>query len=149
MVRQKVKVGEFSTIAKKYKHYLWHFVQKKQNQTRLTCFSYFDETNHAGSTNPLTSLIDKLDLPYFESYTEESIDFLMDTNIHASNLYKPVFDPIEYVYRRQFYTPILCSFNHYNRVSCTLNYCYCPEGFIQVIGDLDFKYVLDLESKLD
>lgn len=149
MIREKVTVKDFSTIAKEHKHYLWHFVQKKQNKTRLAYYSYFDETNHSGHPNPMIPFVDKLDLPYFESYTEESIDFLMDTNIHGDKLYRPVFDPVEYVYRRQFYSPIFSSFNHYNRVSCTLNYCYCPEGFIQVIADLDLKYVLDLESKLD
>jgi hypothetical protein len=149
MVREKVTVKDFPSIAKEYQHYVWHFVQKEQNKTRLTYFSYFDKKNKSGFENPLIPFIDKLDLPYFESYAEESIDFLMDTNIHGNMLFKPTFDPIEFVYRRQFYTPIFASFYHYNRVSCTLNYCYCPEGFVQVIGDLDFKYVLDLESKLD
>lgn len=148
MVREKVKVEDFRRIGKEYKHYVWHFVQKEQNLTRLSHFSYFDDKGVLDKPNPMIPFVDLLNLPYFESYTEESIDFLMDCNIHGSALFKPVYDPYEFVYRRQFYSPIFSSFNHYNMVSNTINYCYCAEGFINVISDLDIQYIMDIESKL-
>lgn len=148
MLREKVTVKDFSSIAKTYKHYVWHFIQKKQNRTRLTFYSYFDKTHIQHRDHVLVSLIDSLNLPYFESYTEESIDFLMDCNIHGSNLYKPTYDPIEYIHRRRFYTPLFAGFNHYNLVNSTLNFCYCPEGLVNVVAQMDMKYIFDLESKI-
>ena len=144
MIKEVAKIEDFKKIAKEHKHFLWHFLQKDQEETNIAIFSYFEKTNKTGVENILHSIIDNIDIPYFESYTEESIDFLIESKIDSRILYKPQYDPTFYLHRKHYYTPMLVGFNHYNKISSTLDYCYCVEGACNVIADLDPKYLLGL-----
>lgn len=149
MIIEKVTVKDFDYIAKTYKHYLWHFLQKEQYKTRLQYFSYFDKKSFEGLDNPIIPFVDNLEIPYFESYAEESYDFLMDNRISGKLLYQPRFDSHFYLYKRQFYTPIMIGFEHYTKISATTDFCYCGEGFSKVLLELDPLYLLNMAEKLD
>lgn len=148
MIREKVEVKDFKKIAKEHKHFIWHFLQKEQSKTPLFFFSYFDEKNDFGEKNPIKLFVDNLRIPYFESYCEDSVDFLIDAGIDGKIIFNPRFDPYYFLYRRQFYTPMILGFNHFTKISSTTNYCYCSDGLASVIGDLNPEYLLDLNSKL-
>lgn len=147
MIREKVDVKDFNKIAKEHKHFIWHFLLKKQSKTTLGLFSFFEERNEIGVPNPLGFFLKNLDIPYFESYTEDSIDFLIDCGISAKLLYVPKYHPSHYYPRREMYNPVILGFNHYSKVSSTFNpgYCYCIEGLTNIVMDLDPSYILNLE----
>jgi len=144
MIRERVDVKDFKKIAKEHKHFLWHFLQKNQESSTLTFFSYFLDKNEIELPNLLKQIVDLFDIPYFESYTEDSMDFLYDVGIKTSLLYKPQFVPTFYIPREQFFHSSILGFNHYSMVSSTMKYCYCPEGLTNVVMDLDPQYVLNL-----
>ena len=73
MIREKVTCGDYFKLAKENEFFLWHFVQKKQNEGTLVLSTILEETKE---TNQLPLILDNIDIPYFESYTEDSIDFL-------------------------------------------------------------------------
>ena len=135
MIKEVAKIEDFKKIAKEHKHFLWHFLKKDQSKTNLGILSYFDKINDIGYENSLYSIISGLEIPYFESYTEESIDFLIDSKIDGRLLFRPEFHPSFYIPQKHFYTSLIVGFNHYNKVSSTLDYCYCVEGACSVIAD--------------
>ena len=144
MIRERVSVKDFKKIAKEHKYFLWHFLMKEQENTTAGFYSYFLEKNMYGVPNSLKLLIDKIDIPYFESYTQESMDFLYDVGINVSILYKPDFIKGIYYPRERYYHPIIIGFNHYTRVSSTTNYCYCVEGVTNILLDLNPELILNV-----
>lgn len=144
-VREIVTVNDYRKIASTHEHYIWHFLQKKQNTTNLVLFSYFEEHENPMTINSTRELLNMVDIPYFESYTEDSMDFLMDFGFTQEQLYTPVYNnPIpKYQARNYWYNPIILSFNKYKMVSSTKRVCYCAEGFMDLIMELSPKYLID------
>ena len=89
MIRQEVSVKDFYKIAKDNEYFLWHFLQKEQESTRLLIWSIFKENKviHQDIDNALVHILDKINIPYFESYVEDSIDFLMDMGLDSKLLW--------------------------------------------------------------
>lgn len=143
-IREKVSVTEFHKIASTHENYIWHFLQKKQNTSIITLFSYFDEHENPMTINATKEVFDKIDIPYFESYTEDSVDFLMDLGFPIDSIYKPIYNnPIAKFSTRNFwYNPIIVSFNKFKMVNSTKKVCYCVEGLIEIIMELNPEYVL-------
>lgn len=145
-VRKKVKVENFKEMASTHEHYIWHFLQKKQNESDLGLFSYFDEPNEVYKINHTKYIFDGIEIPYFESYTEESMDFLMDFNISHSTLFVPHQKKIVKE-QHQKYIPLFLGFNKYKLIGGSYQVCYCPEYLVELIYKLNPDYVLN--SKLD
>ena len=89
MIRQEVSVKDFYKIAKENEYFLWHFLQKGQELTKLSLWSIFKENTAVNKDfdNALIHILDKINIPYFESYTEDSIDFLMDIGLDGKLLW--------------------------------------------------------------
>ena len=135
MIRQEVSVKDFYKIAKENEYFLWHFLQKGQELTKLSLWSIFKENKviHQDVENALVHILDKINIPYFESYAEDSIDFLMDMGFSGKLLYNPVpgsFGPKHY----RFYQPIVMGFHKGKMIANTTEFCYCAEGILDVIG---------------
>jgi hypothetical protein len=144
MVREIVTIEDYQRIAKENEYFLWHFVQKNQQNNSLAMFSIFTDEK---KENTLLPVIDKIDIPYFESYTEESIDFLINLGLSASNLWKTPPSNQKYIPQEYYYSPVILTFHKSLFKNSTFETCYCFEGLIELIGLLNPKFLLD--SKLD
>jgi hypothetical protein len=151
MVREIVTIKDYHRIAKENEYFLWHFVQKNQENNDLAMYSLFiDEKTKKNKEkeNDLLAVLDKIDIPYFESYSEDSIDFLINLGLPADSLWKiPPTAHERYVPRDYYYSPIILGFHKSLFKKSTFETCYCFQGLIDLIGLLNPKFLLD--SKLD
>lgn len=141
--RKIVKVTDFHTIARNNEYFIWHFLQKNQTKGALALFSYFDDAptdKHGVVIHMLKYIIDEIQIPYFESYTEESMDFLMGLGYSADFLYKIPKTPA----KREFYfSPIFLGFNRFKMVGSSAEKCYCHETLVELIMKVNPQYILD------
>lgn len=144
MIREKVKIENFFSIAKQHEYFLWHFLQKDQHLNRLAIYSIFDSVNQdVLHVNHLNYILDKVDIPYFESYTEESIEFLMGLGYKGTYLFRPTYSEKIFHRREFFYNPILIGFNKFKYVKSTSEKCYCSDIIIDILYTLNPKFILD------
>jgi hypothetical protein len=130
MERKIITHTDFKEIGKNNDYFLWHFLQKDQEKNIFNIFSIFKEKED--SDNLLNEILEKLDISYYESYVEESIDFLISSGINQKIWEPPVNganpDP------KFLFKPVFLLYKGYNLKSSTFQTCYCPEGIIDMIG---------------
>jgi hypothetical protein len=137
----KVTHKDFMEIAKTHDYFLWHFLQKNQNDGGLLIRS-LTEGNNEGSSNQINLLLNEIQIPYFESYTEDSIDFLHELGIPYDNLWNPEFRFLNKG-RDTHYHPLVIGFKKFEKVSTTLEECYCVEGVVKVISKINPELILN------
>ena len=81
MERKIIKYTDFREIAKNNEYFLWHFLQKDQEKNIFDIFSIFKQKE--GSDNLLNNILENLNISYYESYVDESIDFLISSGIRT------------------------------------------------------------------
>jgi carbonic anhydrase len=86
MIREVISHKDFLRIGKENEFYIWHFLQKNQDKNLLSFSSVLEEKKEY---NELKVLLEHVDIPYFESYTEDSIDFLNNLGFSYKSLWKP------------------------------------------------------------
>lgn len=130
MERKIITYTDFKEIAKNNEYFLWHFLQKDQEKNIFNIFSIFKEKEN--SENYLTDILKKLDISYYESYVDESIDFLISSGINQK-IWEP---PIEGVIpdAKYLFKPVFLLYKGYTLKSSTFQTCYCVEGIIDMIG---------------
>ena len=130
MIREQVTVEDFNRISKENEYYLWHFV-KKEYVASLEIQSYFyDKTEKY----KLKTILDMVDIPFFESYTEDSVDFLINLGFSAKKFWSG----------GKEFAPIMIGFNKNRKVTSTQDgICYCTEGIIDIVYQLNPKFILD------
>jgi hypothetical protein len=137
MIRERVKVEDYERISRENEFYLWHFV-RKESTGPVMIFSYFEQ-KHSLRGHQLKGLLDKIDIPYFESYLEDSYDFLINLGISAKNLWIP---------ETNEFNTIILAFNKRRKVTSTFEgHCLCLEGVLDMIYLLNPQYILN--AKLD
>lgn len=139
----KVSHKDFFNIARENDFFLWHFLQKNQNDGDLTLRS-IEEGKNKNSYLPLNILLKELPIPYFESYTEDSIDFLHELGISYKNLWNPNFNFLIKTPDTHFH-PLVIGFKKFEKVETTLETCYCVEGVVKIIGKLSPDLILNHE----
>ena len=142
MIREKVTCGDYFKLAKENEFFLWHFVQKKQNENSLVLSSIFDGEKE---TNQMPLVLDNVDIPYFESYTEDCMDFLIGLGLNYKHLYQ---NKSRDVLREFKFSPVIIGFKKFTKISSTFNYCYCIDGVISVLNDLNPKFIEQLNKNL-
>ena len=140
MIREKVSHKDYFKMARENEYFLWHFLQKDQNEGSLAISTLIGDIKE---TNTLPFIIDNINIPYFESYTEDSIDFLMELGIRYENLYRNA--KIE---QKRKFSPVIIGFKKFTKISSTFDYCYCPDGVISILNDLDPKFIEELNNSL-
>jgi hypothetical protein len=147
MIRQEVLIKDFYRIAKENEYFLWHFLQKEQEATRLSIWSIFKENTAVNKDldNALIHILDKINIPYFESYTEDSIDFLMDIGLDGKLLWSSKNFKNWYVDKKYNFNPIIIGFKKGKIITSTFEEgnCYCNEGIIELIGKLNPEFLLN------
>lgn len=130
MIREKITVGDFDRISKEHEYYIWNFVSKNQEVNWPTIRPIFDfNEDKYFNPNKLVVLLETFDIPYFETYIEDSLEFLDTLGV-----------PLEKLNQRRikFFNPFLLSFNRRRLVNSTYNgFCYCPEGITDLLYDLN------------
>ena len=143
MIREKVTCSDYFKMAKENEFFLWHFVQKKQNENSLVLSSILDEDKE---TNQIQLILDSVDIPYFESYTEDCMDFLIGLGLNYKQLYQ---NKSRDVLREFKFSPVVIGFKKFTKISSTFDYCYCTNGVISVLNDLHPKFIEQLNNNLE
>jgi hypothetical protein len=87
----------------------------------------------------MVQFLEIFDVPYFESYANESIDFLDRLGAPLEKLRIPSEPDLK---------PCVLTFNHRRLVNATYNgYCLCPEGLTDLLYDLNPEFIYN--AKLD
>jgi hypothetical protein len=132
MIREKVNYTDFERISKENEFFLWNFVSKN---SKIAVRPFFEEEDYQ-NPNPLKSILEFISIPYFESEIEKNYDFVMN----LGNTFQKT------VYQKNMFYPVLIGFNRKRVVSSTYNSCYCVEGILEIIGDLNPQFILDANS---
>ncbi len=134
-----IEVKDFYRVGKSNQFWLWHFTTIEPNPS-LIIQPISQKHGDGGGFHAFKVLAEQLQIPIFESKTKESIDFLisLDPNIRIENLAIP-----------KGFAPIIIGFNYMRLVSSTQhpNKCYCPEGIVEIVAEMDFNLLSRL--KLD
>jgi len=139
MIREKVLVSDFKKISAEYPIFIWHFLQKEQRLVPFTLQSYFDDLESIlMKRNPLYETLQMVDIPYFESYLHESMDFLMDLGFDVTSIYHPKPEVVGAEHYKH-YTPLVAGFKNGQLISSTRDFCYCTDGLLEVISTLDIS----------
>ena len=139
----KVTHKDFFKLAKEHDYFLWHFLQKNQNEGRTVLRSIY-EGDDEDTINPLNILFKEINIPYFESYTEDSIDFLHELGIPYDKLWNPNFNFILKTNDTKFH-PLVIGFKKFEKIKTTLEVCYCLDGVLKIIGELNPDLILNHE----
>jgi len=152
MIREKVVVEDFKKIAKENEYFLWHFLMEDQYDTINSIWSIFDEKINPYTKEPevhqLKTLLSMTDVPYYESYVKDSVDFLINLGLRASDVYMirnpwPNLPP----HRRWYYVPVIVGFKRNRMVYNTneVGVCYCVEGAVETILKLNPELLSNIE----
>jgi len=144
MDRKIVTHTDFIEIGKKNDYFLWHFMQKKQEESQLSLWSIFKERH--GGLNGMSEILNSFNVPYYESYVEDSIDFLHELGIPYHMLWKPPVHPLTMIDRNYFFKPVVIGFKKFNKVYSTFDECYCVEGVIEVINKINPELILNYQG---
>lgn len=131
MIRKKITVNDFEKVANENEFFIWHFFNPNNNSIVIN--SIFLPPNPI-KPDALSEILRIIKVPYFETDSETAYDFLL-------NLGNPF---IENVYKLRIHNPVMVAFNRRRMVNHTFGpYCYCPEGIISLIGELNPQFILD------
>ena len=144
MERKVITVNDFQNVARNNEYFLWHFLQKNQENSTLSIYSYFKE--RINDENKVKELVDLVEIPYFESYVEDSIDFLNGLGIPYEKLWSSE-DPFNHITRNERFTPVIIGFNKFTNVLSTFDKCYCVKGILEIIEELNPKFLLSVDTE--
>lgn len=128
MIIEKVTYKEFDRISEEHEYYLWHFLSPDRDARTLR--SLLDEEDK-GKRNDLTQLFEFINIPYFESNTPESMDFLDRLGINPKLLWA----------KGHHFSPLIVGFKRKRMISSTLETCYCVEGVVDLIAKMDLELI--------
>jgi hypothetical protein len=142
MIRERVTVDDFEKIAKENEYFLWHFLMEDQHNTIMGLWSYFEDKIEPSNGEPVIHMVKTLlsmtDVPYYESYVKDSMDFLINLGLNGKNLHIlrnpwPHLPPNKNFH----YVPVVIGFKRKRMVRNTLQTCYCAEGITEIILELN------------
>ena len=132
MIREFITIDDFKRISTENEYFIWNFVREDILINDIEIKSYFYiKSNYE---NPLKIILMKIQIPYFESFTNENtFNFLKNFGISSNHL----------LVENQGFRPILIGFNRDKKICSTLDTCYCTEGIIETIYRLNPKFILE------
>lgn len=145
MERKIITINDFNDVARNNEYFLWHFLQKNQQKGGLVIQSYFKSDEN--SENKLKEIIDLVDIPYFESYTEDSVDFLHNVGGFDYNKIWNKDTPNTNEFKDVRFNPVLIGFKRFTKVSDTFKKCYCIDGILEIIADLNPEFLSKINTE--
>jgi hypothetical protein len=155
MIRERVTVNDFKRIAIENEYFLWHFLAKDQHKTNLTMWSIFESRcdsdsdsgcNSDDEFNSMDILLSMTNVPYFESYVEDSVDFLINLGLTGKEVYRlRNFHVGPTPQRKWNYVPVVIGFKRTRMVHNTHRTCYCADGVTEVLLKLNPELFSNIE----
>jgi hypothetical protein len=130
MIRKKVTIQDYERISQEHEYYLWHFVNKGGGKLNKTIFSVFDDYD-LRRQHRLKEFLEMCDIPYFESYIEDSLNFV-DNIVPLNSLWAS---------KRGEFNTLIMGFNRRRMITSTFHTCLCIEGITEVILKLNPKFI--------
>ena len=132
MIREKITINDYERISRENEYYIWHFV-RKTNMGNRAVYSIFDKPDfNPDYPHALREFLEICDIPYFESYVEDSVD-LLDNLIQLSRLLSKNDNKLN--------TCVL-GFNKRRMVTSTMDgHCLCVEGISEIIYELNPDFI--------
>lgn len=134
---KKISPDNFREIAQRNEYYLWSFLQREQDSSDLTFWSVFDSktSKKHRNENLLIDFLKVFPISLYESYVDESMDFLVDFGISPKILFKiPESHGLtKFEKRGTFYNPVVLLFKKYRMLDSTFNHCYSVEGMTEML----------------
>lgn len=127
-------ISEFERIARENEYFFWHFVSKDNLGVSIIPLGA-----DYGNGNSLELIREMLGVTIFQSFTEDSIDFLINLGL-----------PSKKIKQDKFFVPSFFGFKRRRMVDSTIRRCYCREGITEVIYNTNSKYFesfLSVEEK--
>ena len=119
-----VSVKDYQRICQENEYFFWHFVGKNHDKS----LSIKPVTNILGETfdSPLNEIQRALNITIYESFTEDSVDFLLNLGYKSDIIYQP---------KCGCFAPKFIGFKHGLKVAGIHAevVCYCTEGITEVI----------------
>lgn len=115
---QIIPISELNKIAKENEYFFWHFISKNHPGS-LSIQPIGSDYQEGNSLDEFKKL---LGIKIFQSYTEESVDFLIDMGFNQKRIWD-----------KGVYNPLFLGFNRLRLVDSTRNHCYCREGVSKII----------------
>jgi len=150
MIRERITVNDFKKIAKENEYFLWHFLMENQTDTHIGLWSFFDEKINSHTKEPeihqLKTLLSMTDVPYYESYVKDSMDFLINLGLNGKDLYilRNAWHGLPP--KKNFhYVPLVIGFKKTRMVYNTHQVCYCVEGITEIIMKLNPELLSNIE----
>ena len=139
MIREMVTVQDFDRISRENEYFIWHFLMN-DDFSQPTMRSIFSENEkHYRSPNKMIQFLEIFDVPYFESYIDDSMDFLDTLGV-----------PLQFLKsgegENRLINPFMLTFNRRRLVNATYNgFCVCASGITKLLYDLNPKFIENLD----
>ena len=119
-----VTVKDYQRICQENEYFFWHFVGKNHDKS----LSIKPVTNILGEIfdSPLNEIQKALNITIYESFTDESVDFLLNLGYKSDSIYQP---------KCGCFAPKFIGFKNGLKVAGIHAEvgCYCTEGITEVI----------------
>ena len=119
-----VTVKDYQRICQENEYFFWHFVGKNHDKS----LSIKPVTNILGEIfdSPLNEIQKALNITIYESFTDESVDFLLNLGYKSDSIYQP---------KCGCFAPKFIGFKNGLKVAGIHAevVCYCTEGITEVI----------------
>lgn len=133
MIRELVRVQDFERISRENEYFIWHFLMNDDYSQPAMRSIFSENEKHYRLPNRMIEFLEIFDVPYFESYANESIDFLDKLGVPLEKLR---------IKTKPDLNPLVLSFNHKRLVNATYNgFCLCPEGLTKLLHDLNPEFI--------
>ena len=127
-------ISEFEKVARENEYFFWHFVSKD-----VLGLSIIPLGADYGNGNSLELIRESLGVKIYQSFTEDSIDFLINLGL-----------PSKKIKDGAFYVPSFFGFHRRRMVESTIDHCYCREGITEIIFKTNpsfFESFLSIEEE--
>lgn len=127
-------ISEFEQVARENEYFFWHFVSKD-----VLGLSIIPLGADYGNGNSLELIRESLGVKIYQSFTEDSIDFLINLGL-----------PSKKIKDGAFYVPSFFGFHRRRMVESTIDHCYCREGITEIIFKTNpsfFESFLSIEEE--
>jgi hypothetical protein len=120
-------ISEFWKIAKEKETFFWHFAL--EDSSGPVTLKSLSEKN-LKRTNPLKVIVETFGVDVYESYTKDSIEFLLEIGAHTNHILNP---------NSRTFNPIFVGFQKGKKIAATNidGICYCVDGVVEIIALTD------------
>jgi hypothetical protein len=130
-----INFTEIATVSKFYESFFVHFILEDHNTSTDLAIKtlYLESHDHSDQNHNLKELQNTLNLPIFECYVKNSIDYLNNLGIPYDKIYNS---------NTKTFRPFFVGFRKNLFVAATnvTTRCHCLDGILEVIYQTDVRF---------